>query len=206
MAKNRANKHQGAFWNLWVIFIEIWGNDIYKLEVALFRLLGLRSSPNLVDWSPEIIDCHDLGICGTPGNLYLWIWIYQIGCKNPSKSILIFGRYEFPKSWNLKMEHFGKDACPEIPKIRLINSWTSWIWNWKSYQQIWNLGILRLWNFDICGIPEYLIPNTYSIFSFNSLINRPLMVNGSWLRGGGWGGAAALLARPGSPEPWATNQ
>ena len=72
-----------------------------------------------------------------------------------------FEKYYFAKSWNLKNGTSGKDACRNILKILLINSWRSWIWaqyisiltkTWIGYLPE-NLGILKpwtlkLWNFE----------------------------------------------------------
>ena len=61
----------GLFW--W----KICGKDVWKSEVALFCFLGHRANLNSMDWIPENLEFHNLGFCGTPGNPYLWIWIFQ---------------------------------------------------------------------------------------------------------------------------------
>ena len=77
-------KYMKAFvGHLWTIFMEIWENDTSTLEVALFCYLGHGSNPDgLKSWQHRF---SFLRIVVTPGNPYLWVWIYQITFHDPGQ-------------------------------------------------------------------------------------------------------------------------
>ena len=84
-------------------------------------------------------DFHDIWICETRDNPCLWIWIYQITCKNPTRI-----------------------------QDTLSNSVVFWKLVNLDFPTFWNLGILEIWHvfFEILKLwifGNMRIPNIYNI-------------------------------------------
>ena len=87
-------------------------------------------------WFGELVE-----MSMAPRNHYSWIRIHQTTRNNLRKHHQSFWEHIILGNPIIcKIEHFGNDACRQILDIRLIRSWTSWIWDqylsknmkWKS--------------------------------------------------------------------------
>ena len=168
--------------------------------MAFFCFMGHPSHSTLTDWNPESFAFHKFIIFGTLRNPHLWFEYTEVLWKIASDSEafsnnMFFGKCVFRiyvcgillKTLNLGSWNLG-----------ILESWNLGIWNLGTLEP-WNLGILEPWNFE-----------TLELWNFelnNSLNNRLLMVNGSWLMAQGRGGGGGL-GRGGGPGalaglPWA---
>ena len=79
----------------------------------------------------------------TPGAPYLLFLLYQNAPEIIRKYIGTFLKHIIFHIWTSSFVNFGKDGHREIPKIRLIKSPKSWIWD--QYLSINMNGCLLIW-------------------------------------------------------------
>ena len=145
----------------WLFLWEIWGPDIWKLEVESFCFLGHRSNPNFGDWNPENIDFHDLEKLGTLGALICGFehtklrskYIREIPNKLGDISFWKCGFGEL-RNWNWEMLEscsLGIAGFVIICKFKKSICWHLELWKGCIFEHAGfeNVGTYIFWNVGI---------------------------------------------------------
>ena len=92
--------------------------------------------------NPKTRDFHDFRTCPwLPEPIIFNLWDTKI-LQETQENTKAFQKNVFGNSRILEIANYGKDARPQIPMIRFINSWKAWVWDQ-------NLSTNMKWKIDI---------------------------------------------------------